>query len=55
LISAQDVLAELSELVAQPPLVEGRRAEADITVFKSVGFAALDLIAAEHVLSGLAG
>jgi ornithine cyclodeaminase len=55
LISAHDVLAELSELVAQPPLVEGRRAEADITLFKSVGFAALDLIAAEHVLSGLAG
>ena len=52
LISAQDLLAELSELVAQPPLVEGRRAEADITVFKSVGFAALDLIAAQHVLAG---
>ena len=50
LISAQDVLAELSELVASPALVEGRRSESDITVFKSVGFAALDLIAAEHVL-----
>ncbi len=50
LISAQDVLAELSELVASPALIDGRRAESDITVFKSVGFAALDLIAAEHVL-----
>lgn len=55
LISEQDVCAELSELVALPPLIERRRSEADITVFKSVGFAALDLIAAEHVLSGLAG
>jgi len=52
LLSAQDVLAELSELVAQPPLIEGRRADSDITVFKSVGFAALDLIAAQHVLAG---
>jgi ornithine cyclodeaminase len=55
LISEKDVLAELSELVASPALVSGRRADSDITVFKSVGFAALDLIAAEHVLSGLAG
>ena len=55
LISEKDVLAELSELVASPALVGGRRADSDITVFKSVGFAALDLIAAEHVLSGLAG
>ena len=55
LISEKDVLAELSELVASPALADGRRAESDITVFKSVGFAALDLIAAEHVLSGLAG
>ena len=55
LISTQDVRAELSELVALPILVDGRREDADITVFKSVGFAALDLIAAEHVLAGLAG
>jgi ornithine cyclodeaminase/alanine dehydrogenase-like protein (mu-crystallin family) len=55
LISEQDVLAELSELVTVPRLVAGRRTNADITVFKSVGFAALDLIAAEHVLSGMAG
>ncbi|MEY4266908.1 MAG: hypothetical protein RIS90_1443 [Pseudomonadota bacterium] len=55
LISEQDVLAELSELVTVPRLVDGPRTDADITVFKSVGFAALDLIAAEHVLSGLAG
>ena len=37
-------------LVASPALVNFRRSESDITVFKSVGFAALDLIAAEHVL-----
>lgn len=55
LISAQDVLAELSELVALPSLVGGRRSAADITVFKSVGFAALDLIAAQHVLAGMTG
>ena len=55
LISTQDVRAELSELVALPILVDGRREDADITVFKSVGFAALDLIAAEHVLAGMAG
>jgi len=54
LISAHDVRAELSELVTVPRLVDGRRTDADITVFKSVGFAALDLIAAEHVLSGMA-
>ena len=54
LISAEDVLAELCELVAVPRLVHGRRADTDITVFKSVGFAALDLIAAEHVLAGMA-
>lgn len=52
LIDAQDVLAELSELVALPAGPQGRQAEGDITVFKSVGFAALDLIAAEHVLAG---
>ena len=55
LIAQHDVLAELSELVASPAQINFRRAESDITVFKSVGFAALDLIAAEHVLSGLAG
>jgi len=55
LISEQDVLAELSEMVALPRRFDGRRSDADITVFKSVGFAALDLIAAEHVLSGIAG
>ena len=44
------IQAELSELAAQP---EGhwRRDAQDITVFKSVGFAALDLIAAELVFN----
>lgn len=52
LITTQDVHAELSELVTLPLLVKGRCADSDITVFKSVGFAALDLIAAQHVLAG---
>jgi ornithine cyclodeaminase/alanine dehydrogenase-like protein (mu-crystallin family) len=49
LIAPTDLLAELAELtVASPPA--GRTSEQDITVFKSVGFAALDLIAAEHLM-----
>lgn len=51
-ITERHLLAELSELVAQPNPCAGRLSDADITVFKSVGFAALDLIAAEHVLAG---
>jgi ornithine cyclodeaminase len=50
LIKASDVRAELSELVAIAPKVSGRSSDQEITVFKSVGFAALDLIAAEHLL-----
>ena len=52
LILQQDVRAELCELIALSPRVVGRVADTDITVFKSVGFAALDLVAAEHVWSG---
>jgi ornithine cyclodeaminase/alanine dehydrogenase-like protein (mu-crystallin family) len=48
LIQASDVRAELAELLTLAP---GRRSDQEITVFKSVGFAALDLIAAEHVMS----
>ena len=50
LIQAADIQAELSELAAQP----GRAwhsGESTITVFKSVGFASLDLIAAEQVMA----
>ena len=50
LIKASDVRAELAELVALAPKVTGRSSEQEITVFKSVGFAALDLIAAEHLM-----
>ncbi len=50
LIVASDVRAELAELAAQPAL-PWRASDQDITVFKSVGFASLDLIAAEHVLA----
>jgi ornithine cyclodeaminase len=49
LIVQTDVRAELAELLASRPAA-GRLSDQDITVFKSVGFAALDLIAAEHVL-----
>lgn len=52
LIRGGDLHAELSELVALPVPAPGRLSATDITVFKSVGFAALDLIAAEHVLAG---
>ena len=53
LIAPAAIQAELAELAAQP---EGhwRRAAQDITVFKSVGFASLDLIAAELVYNAKA-
>ncbi len=47
LITEADVLGDLAGLCAAPP---ARQASA-ITVYKSVGFAALDLIAAEFALS----
>ena len=50
LIQAGDVRAELAELVGLAAPASGRQSDQDITVFKSVGFAALDLIAAEHML-----
>lgn len=50
LISAIDIQAELAELTAQPKH-PWRTNEQDITVFKSVGFASLDLIAAEMVFN----
>lgn len=52
LITEKDVRAELADLVTRPAAADGRQSDADITVFKSVGFAALDLIAAELVLTG---
>ena len=52
LISEADVRGELTELLASSPQMTGRSSDQDITVYKSVGFAALDLIAAEHVLQG---
>jgi len=48
LIAPAAILAELAELAAQPER-HWRRDAQDITVFKSVGFASLDLIAAELV------
>ena len=50
LISATDIQAELAELTAQPKH-PWRTNEQAITVFKSVGFASLDLIAAEMVFN----
>ena len=52
LIVEADVRADLAELVASSCPTAGRISDQDITVFKSVGFAALDLIAAEHLLQG---
>jgi ornithine cyclodeaminase len=48
LIQPADILAELAGLAAQPSRA-WRSSDAAITVFKSVGFASLDLIAAERV------
>lgn len=53
LIADADVLGELADLLAPSPKMTGRMSDQDITAFKSVGFAALDLIAAEHILQGL--
>lgn len=53
LITEADVQGELAELLATPTPSAGRLLAQDITVFKSVGFAALDLIAAEHLLQSL--
>lgn len=50
LVPASAIEAELGELAAQPERA-WRQSEDAITVFKSVGFAALDLIAAEKVLA----
>ena len=50
LISASAIQAELAELAAQPQKA-WRQSEDSITVFKSVGFASLDLIAAEKVFA----
>ena len=50
LILEADIRAELAGLVRAAHPAAGRLADSDITVFKSVGFAALDLIAAGLVL-----
>ncbi len=50
LITPDAIQAELAELVAQPQRA-WRESEHSITIFKTVGFAALDLIAAELVLA----
>ncbi len=51
LIQESHLRAELIGLLTASPQTTGRICPQDITVFKSVGFAALDLIAAEHILS----
>jgi ornithine cyclodeaminase len=50
LIAASDIQAELAELAVSPQRL-WRRSDEAITVFKSVGFASLDLIAAEMVFN----
>ncbi|MDD5029851.1 MAG: ornithine cyclodeaminase family protein [Rhodoferax sp.] len=54
LITESDVRGELADLLTTPAPITGRLSAQDITVFKSVGFAALDLIAAQHLLAGQA-
>ena len=51
LIQPESIVADLGEMLVQPQRRWRRDAEA-ITVFKSVGFAALDLVAAELVWRG---
>ncbi len=55
LIAESDICAELAELAAAARPAAGRLADSDVTVFKSVGFAALDLIAAGLVLEAVQG
>jgi ornithine cyclodeaminase len=50
LIAASDIQAELAEMAASPQQ-HWRSSDEAITVFKSVGFASLDLIAAEMVFN----
>ncbi len=50
LIAASDIQAELAEIAVSPQRL-WRRSDEAITVFKSVGFASLDLIAAEMVFN----
>ena len=50
LIAASDIQAELAELAAASQNA-WRSSDETITVFKSVGFASLDLIAAEMVFN----
>lgn len=54
LIAPSAIEAELGALAAQPQRA-WRQSEQSITVFKSVGFASLDLIAAERVYQSLQG
>jgi ornithine cyclodeaminase len=54
LIAPSAIEAELAELVAQPQRA-WRHSAQSITVFKSVGFASLDLIAAERVFESQSG
>jgi ornithine cyclodeaminase len=50
LIAASDIQGELAEIAASPQKL-WRRSDEALTVFKSVGFASLDLIAAEMVFN----
>ena len=49
LITPQAIRAEFAEMVASEK--PWRTSETEITVLKSVGFAALDLLAARHMLA----
>jgi len=49
LMPAEGIIADLAEMVARPQKM-WRHSDQEITVYKSVGFASLDLIAAELVM-----
>ena len=53
LIAPDAIRAELAELVADGR--DWRASDAEVTVFKSVGFAALDLLTARHILAAATG
>ena len=50
LITESDICGELTDLLNPSTPAAGRLSDQDITVFKTVGFASQDLVAAEHVM-----
>jgi ornithine cyclodeaminase/alanine dehydrogenase-like protein (mu-crystallin family) len=55
LITEADICGELKDLLVPKTAAAGRLSDQDITVFKTVGFASQDLVAAEHVMRSRGG